>query len=279
MAKKIAGQEFWVEPGTKIRLKDFDPGYKSGVKDKGIAKTAEFCTRIGELQFQLYAEQKKSLMIVLQAMDTGGKDGVIRHVIGAMNPQACRVAAFKQPSAEELAHDFLWRIEHRAPKKGEVVVFNRSHYEDVLIARVHNLVPKSVWSKRFDQINDFEKRLAANGTHILKFFLNISPEEQLERFSERLDDPARQWKISEADYSERELWPDYQAAYQDVLAKCSTEWAPWYIIPANHKWFRNLAISEIIVECLEGLNLQMPTPTVDIAEIRRKFHEASQEAK
>lgn len=279
MAKKIAGQEFLVEPGTKIRLKDFDPGYKSGVKDKGIAKTVEFCTRIGELQFQLYAEQKKSLMIVLQAMDTGGKDGVIRHVIGAMNPQACRVAAFKQPSAEELAHDFLWRIEHRAPKKGEVVVFNRSHYEDVLIARVHNLVPKSVWSKRFDQINDFEKRLAANGTHILKFFLNISPEEQLERFSERLDDPARQWKISEADYSERELWPDYQAAYQDVLAKCSTEWAPWYIIPANHKWFRNLAISEIIVECLEGLNLQMPTPTVDIAEIRRKFHEASQEAK
>ena len=223
------------------------------------------------MQFKLYAEQKRSLLICLQGQDAGGKDGVIRHVIGSMNPQGCRVASFKQPSPEELAHDFLWRIEQQTPRRGEVVIFNRSHYEDVLIVRVHNLVPKNIWSKRFKQINDFEQMLAANGTHILKFFLHISKEEQLQRFKQRLDDPGRQWKISEADYSERDFWDDYQEAYEDVLSKCSTSNAPWFVIPSDHKWFRNLAISQIIVETMEKLGIKVPEPTINIDDIRRKL--------
>lgn len=198
---------------------------------------------------------------------------MIRHVIGSMNPQGCRVVGFKQPSSEELAHDFLWRIERQVPKRGEVVIFNRSHYEDVLIARVHDLVPKKVWSERYEQINEFERRLAANGTHILKFFLRISKAEQLERFKERLDDPERHWKISEADYSERKYWAAYEAAYEDALGKCSTADAPWFVIPSNHKWFRNLAISEIIEETIRNLGIELPEATVDIAAIRRKYHE------
>ena len=172
----------------------------------------------------------------------------------------------------ELAHDFLWRIEQQTPSRGEVVAFNRSHYEDVLIVRVHNLVPKNVWSKRYDQINDFERRLVANNTHILKFFLHITKEEQLRRFKRRLDDPARRWKISEADYSEREFWDKYQTAYEDMISKCSTEDAPWFVIPGNHKWFRDLAIAKIIVEKMESLGIKIPKPTVDLAEIRRKYH-------
>ncbi len=190
-----------------------------------------------------------------------------------MNPQGCRVVGFKQPSHEELAHDFLWRIEHPTPRHGEVVVFNRSHYEDVLIVRVHNLVPKKIWSKRYEQINEFERRLTANGTHILKFFLHISKEEQLHRFAQRLDDPARWWKISEADYSERKLWTDYEAAYEEAITRCSTEEAPWYVIPSDHKWFRNLAISKIIVDKLEKLGIETPEPTVNINNIRRKYYQ------
>ena len=212
-----------------------------------------------ELQFQLYAEQKRSLLICLQAPDAGGKDGVVRHVIGSMNPQGCRVVPFKQPTAEELAHDFLWRIEKQTPRQGEVVIFNRSHYEDVIVVRVHDLVPKKVWSQRYEQINDFERRLVANGTHILKFFLHISKEEQLERFKDRLDDPARHWKISEADYSERKHWDDYETAYEDAISKCSTEAAPWFVIPSDHKWFRNLAISRIIVETMENMGIKIPS--------------------
>ena len=200
------GKEFRVSQGGRVRLKDYDPDYsdpheKKKSSRKAVAKLQE---RMDALQFRLHAEGKRSLLIILQALDAGGKDGVIRHVLASMNPQGCRVVGFKQPSAEELAHDFLWRIEHQAPKRGEVVVFNRSHYEDVLIARVHDLVPKKVWSGRYEQINDFERRLTANGTHILKkFFLHISKAEQLERFKDRLDDSERHWKISEADYSER----------------------------------------------------------------------------
>ena len=192
-----------------------------------------------DLQFRLYAEQKRSLLICLQALDAGGKDGTVRHVLGAMNPQNCRVVSFEQPSAVELAHDFLWRVESQAPKRGEVVIFNRSHYEDVLVVRVHDLVPKKVWSHRYEQINDFERRLAANGTHILKFFLHISKEEQLRRFKLRLDDPARRWKISEADYQERKYWDDYVAAYEDVFHQCSPAHAPWFVIPSDHGRFGN----------------------------------------
>ena len=194
-----------------------------------------------------------------------------------MNPQGCRVQAFKTPSAEEAAHDFLWRIHQAVGAKGTVTVFNRSHYEDVLVARVHNLVPKEVWSLRYDYINAFERELADNGTHILKFFLYISQQEQLTRFKERLDDPTKQWKISLSDYREREFWDDYIEAYEDALHKCSTHHAPWFVIPSNHKWYRNLAISQILVEHLEALKMEFPQPTVDLKQVRRKYHNAKKE--
>ncbi len=269
-------KNFLIEPGCPVRLSDLDPSFhgKHVKKKSARKKIREIQQKMDEIQYRLYAEQKRSLLVVLQAPDAGGKDGVVRHVIGSMNPQGCRVVGFKQPSAEELAHDYLWRIEHQTPKHGEVVIFNRSHYEDVLVARVHGLVPKKVWSERYAQINDFEKRLVANGTHILKFFLHISKAEQLDRFKDRLDDPDRHWKISEADYSEREYWDDYTAAYEDAIVKCSSAEAPWFVIPSNHKWFRNLAVSEIIIEAMEKLGIEMPEPSVDIAGIRKKYHEA-----
>jgi PPK2 family polyphosphate:nucleotide phosphotransferase len=274
-------KQFMVAPGSRLRIKDRRPQFadKSEDKHSALHEIVKLQQRMDELQFQLYAEQKRSLLICLQGLDAGGKDGVIRHVMGSMNPQGCRVVGFKQPSAEELAHDFLWRVERQTPRRGEVVIFNRSHYEDVTIVRVHDLVPKPVWSKRYALINDFERRLVANGTHILKFFLHISKEEQLARFKQRLDDPARHWKISEADYAEREYWDEYAAAYEDALRKCSTDDAPWFVIPSDHKWFRNLAISRIVVETMEGLGIKVPQPTVNIADIRRKYHQAVREQK
>lgn len=270
-------KQFIVKPGSRVRLEDFDPGFSNKHEDKKSALkiVAKRQQQMDALQYQLYAEGKRSLLIVLQGPDAGGKDGVIRHVIASMNPQGCRVVGFKQPSAEENSHDFLWRIERQTPKKGEIVVFNRSHYEDVLIVRVHDLVPEEVWSGRYSQINDFERHLVANGTHILKFFLHISKEEQLERFKDRLDDPTRHWKISEGDYSERKYWDAYQTAYEDALSRCSTADAPWFVIPSDHKWFRNLAISQIIADTMENLGIQMPEPTVDIDDIRKKYHEAA----
>jgi len=272
---------FRIAPGRRVRLKDFDAGFsdKHEKKQSALQKVEELQQRMDSLQFRLYAEQKRSLLICLQAPDAGGKDGVVRHVIGSMNPQGCRVVGFKEPSPVELAHDSLWRIEQQVPKHGEVVIFNRSQYEDVLIVRVHDLVPKKVWSKHYEQINDFERRLHDNGTHILKFFLHISKEEQLERFKQRLDDPARHWKISEADYKEREYWASYEEAYEELLSKCSTDHAPWFVIPSNHKWFRNLAISQIIVETMEKLRIELPEPTVNIADICRKYHETVEEGK
>jgi PPK2 family polyphosphate:nucleotide phosphotransferase len=226
----------------------------------------------------MYAERKHSLLIVFQAIDAGGKDGAIRRVITGMNPSGVRVVAFKQPTSVELSHDFLWRVHPHAPAKGEVVVFNRSHYEDVLVVRVHNLAPKEVWSERFGMINDFERLLAEqNDTTILKFFLYISKEEQLERFKKRLDDPTKQWKISESDYSERTHWDKYIAAFEDVLEKTSKPHAPWYVIPANRKWFRDVAIARIIAETLEGLDMKMPAPTVDLEAIREQYHAAFDE--
>jgi PPK2 family polyphosphate:nucleotide phosphotransferase len=271
-------KRFRVKPERRVRLKDFDPSYagQRGKKEAALEKIGQLRQRMDELQFRLYAEKKRSLLIVLQAPDAGGKDGVVRHVIGSMNPQGCRVVGFKQPSSEELAHDFLWRIERQSPKRGEVVIFNRSHYEDVLVARVHDLVPKKIWSQRYKQINDFERRLAANGTHILKFFLHISKEVQLRRFKKRLDDPERHWKISEADYAERKYWMAYESAYEDALGKCSERHAPWFVIPSDHKWFRNLAISEIVVETMERLGIKVPEATVNIADIRRKYHKAEE---
>ncbi|HYP57823.1 MAG TPA: polyphosphate kinase 2 family protein [Beijerinckia sp.] len=273
-------KKFVVQPGDKVRLAKIDPAYTGELDshEEAAPEIAKHVDRIDKLQYLLYADGSQSLLIVLQALDAAGKDGVIRHIFSGINPQGTSVVGFKQPNNIELAHDFLWRAHLRAPAKGEVVIFNRSYYEDVLVVRVHKLVPEQVWSKRFNLINDFEKMLARNGTHILKFFLHISPEEQLARFKQRLDDPQRHWKISESDYSERELWPAYVEAYEDALAQTSTKRAPWYVIPANHKWFRNLAVSQIIADAMEDMDLKLPPTRGDIADIRNKFHAAEAEA-
>jgi PPK2 family polyphosphate:nucleotide phosphotransferase len=267
------GKKFKVEPNSKVRLDEIDAGYKGGYEDKGHAEAelAKYSRRLHDLQYLMYAENQRSLLIILQGMDGAGKDGTINHVLTAMNPQGCRVFAFKTPSVEELAHDFLWRISQATPRRGYVSVFNRSQYEDVLVVRVHNLVPKKVWSKRYDQINAFERHLADNGTEILKFYLHIDKDEQLARFRQRIADPKRQWKISESDFAERQHWNEYQKAYEEALSQCSTDYAPWYIIPSNHKWFRNLAVSQIIVETLGTLDMKLPPPTVDIRVIQKKY--------
>jgi PPK2 family polyphosphate:nucleotide phosphotransferase len=272
-------KRFVVEPGAKVRLGRIDPAFKGKheSQDTATPEIQKHIERMAKLQYLLYADGNQSLLVVLQALDAGGKDGVVRHVFSGMNPQGTSVFGFKQPSKLEAAHDFLWRAHLRAPGKGEVVIFNRSHYEDVLVVRVHKLVPKQVWSERYELINDFEKNLGENGTRILKFYLHISPEEQLERFKQRLDDPPRQWKISENDYSERELWSDYIEAFEDAMEKTSTKHASWYVIPSNHKWFRNLAISEIVADTLDDMHLKLPPTQVDIADIRRKYHVAAQE--
>jgi PPK2 family polyphosphate:nucleotide phosphotransferase len=274
-------KKFMVEPGTKVRLSKIDPSYTGNFEthDKAAPEIGKNVERMEKLQYLLYADSDQSLLVVLQAPDAAGKDGVVRHVFSAMNPQGTSVFRFKQPSQEEAAHDFLWRAHLHAPGKGEVVIFNRSHYEDVLVVRVHKLVPRSVWSKRYDLINDFEKLLSAGGTRILKFFLHISPQEQLSRFAQRLDDPSRNWKISESDYSDREAWPQYMDAYEDAMALTSTKRAPWYVIPANHKWFRDLAVSQIIVDTMDEMGLKLPPARVDIADIRRKYHAAKREEK
>jgi PPK2 family polyphosphate:nucleotide phosphotransferase len=271
-----------VKPGSKIRLKHFDPGYhgKHESHKAALSEIQDNRQKMDELQYQMYAENKHSLLIVLQGLDAAGKDGVVRHVFTGMNPSGCVSVNFKQPTAKELAHDFLWRVHPHVPAKGSVVIFNRSQYEDVLVARVHGLVPKRIWSKRYGQINDFEELIAReNNTTILKFFLHISKEEQLARFKKRLDDPTRQWKISESDYEERDYWVDYVKAFEDVLTKTSTECAPWFIVPSNHKWFRDLAISQIIVRQMEAMGMQFPKPTVNVAEIRRKYHQATRSEK
>src|SRR5438094_110406 len=271
-----------VEPDSKIRLKHFDPDYhgKHESHKSALPEIEENRQKMQKLQFLMYAENKHSLLIVLQGLDAAGKDGVVRHVLTGMNPSGCVSVNFKEPTAEDLAHDFLWRVHPRVPARGSVAIFNRSHYEDVLVARVHALVPEKVWSKRYDQINDFEQLICTeNNTTILKFFLHISKEEQLARFEKRLDDPTRQWKISESDYKEREYWGPYTEAFEDVLNKTSTERASWFVIPSNHKWFRDLAVSQIIARTMEEMDMQTPKPTVDLAKIRREYHQAKEASK
>jgi PPK2 family polyphosphate:nucleotide phosphotransferase len=270
---------FRIKPGSKVTLKKIDPDFTAEHKKrkKAAKQVGKLDGQLRELQYLIYSEGKRSLLICLQALDGAGKDGTINHVLGSMNPQGTRVHGFKAPSKEEREHDFLWRIQQQVPKPGEVVIFNRSHYEDVLVVRVHNLVPPPVWSARYAEINEFEKQLVASGTHILKFFLHISPEEQLRRFKLRLDDPARHWKISEGDYAEREFWDDYTRAYEDALSKTSTTHAPWYVIPSNNKWFRNLAVAKIVAETMESLGMKLPDPKVDIEEVRQKYHQAETE--
>ena len=266
--------QFIIKPGSKVNLGKIDPSYHGNYSDEQAAanELKDYTQRLSELQAMLYAENKHSILIVLQAMDGGGKDGTIHHVMSALNPQACAVVGFKVPTSEELAHDYLWRIHQQTPRKGQFTVFNRSHYEDVLVVRVHNLVPKEVWSRRYSEINAFERELANSGTTIIKFFLHIDKEEQLKRFRDRLDDSGKQWKISESDYTEREYWDAYQVAYMEALGKCSFNYAPWYVIPANHKWFRDLAVSQILVETLAGLKMKYPPPSVDLTAIKRMYH-------
>ncbi len=269
-------EKFLVTPGKKISLGKIDPSYtgKHESREEAEPHIQKHLARMIKLQYLLYADADQSLLVVLQALDAAGKDGVIRHLFSGVNPQGTSVYGFKQPSKVEIDHDFLWRAHQRTPGKGEIAIFNRSHYEDVLVVRVHELVPRAVWSKRYDLINDFEKMLVQNRTRILKFYLHISPQEQLARFEQRLDDPARHWKISESDYSERQLWPKYIEAYEDALALTSTKHAPWYVIPSNHKWFRDLAASEIIADTMEEMGLKLPPTRVNIADIRRKYHAA-----
>jgi len=259
--------KYLVKPGDKVDLRKINPNDKSyfkGDKEKSKDELLKINARLEEFQEMLYAEHKHRVLVVLQAMDSGGKDGTIRRVFDGVNPQGVKVASFKVPTKEELAHDYLWRVHKHTPGKGEIVIFNRSHYEDILVVRVHDLVPKAVWRRRFKHIRDFERILADEGTTILKFFLHIDLDEQKERFQARLDTPHKRWKFRLGDLEERKLWDHYQLAYEDALSKTSTEWAPWYIIPANRKWYRNLVISRIIVETLESLNMSYPKPEEDL---------------
>ena len=266
-----------VEPGSKVKLSDIDPDFHGTheSEDEAKAELQHNLDRITTLQRKLYADRAHSLLIILQGIDGAGKDGTCWHVVSALDPQGVDVVGFKQPSPEELDHDFLWRVHPHAPGLGRVAVFNRSQYEDVLVVRVHNLVPKDTWKRRYEFINEWERLLVEEkNTTILKFFLYISKDEQLSRFKERLDDPARQWKISDSDYSERKLWDKYIDAFEAAISRCSTKRAPWFIIPSNHKWFRNFAVSQIVARAMEDMKLELPKPTVDLQKIRRLYHQA-----
>ena len=249
-----------VAPGTRVRLDEIDPDNTGDVQGKEEAQEEleKLVERLSELQERLFAENRQSMLVVMQALDTGGKDGAIRGVFSGVNPQGCRVWPFKAPTPEELDHDFLWRVHHHAPGRGMINIFNRSHYEDVLVVRVKNLAPEEVWQKRFAAINDFERRLAENGTAILKFYLHISKDEQKQRLQNRLDEPDKHWKFSVGDLKERALWDDYMVAFEDAISRCSTDYAPWFVIPSNKKWFRNVAIARTVVQTLEAMNPQFP---------------------
>src|ERR1035437_7548529 len=268
--KRLA-RELAVRPGSKIQLAEFDPAATLGVsKAAGTGRLAKNLERLNDLQYMLYAEARRSLLVVLQGIDAGGKDGTIKHVMSGLNPQGVDVTSFKVPEGAEKRHDYLWRIHQAVPEWGKIGIFNRSHYEDVLVVRVHGLVPKDVWSKRFDQINDFELMLSDSGVRIVKFLVYIGKEEQAARFRARLDDKSKNWKFSPADLKERKYWDDYTVAYQDMLRRCSTKYAPWYVIPANYKWFRNLAVSQILVDTLESMDLKFPKPAEALTGIRIK---------
>jgi PPK2 family polyphosphate:nucleotide phosphotransferase len=252
-----------IDPGSTVDLDTIDPSDTPGFAEgKAAAKdtTKQLNERLEALQELLYAEGKHKVLVVLQATDTGGKDGTIRHVFDGVNPQGVKVASFKKPTPEELSHDYLWRVHAHTPGSGEITIFNRSHYEDVLVVRVHSLVDEGVWSRRYDHINEFEKMLADEGTTILKFFLHISRDEQKQRLQDRLDRPDKQWKFSRGDLAERARWDDYRLAFETMLQRTSTPWAPWYVVPANRKWYRNLVISRVLVDTLEGLDMRFPQP-------------------
>jgi PPK2 family polyphosphate:nucleotide phosphotransferase len=254
-----------IRPGTRVRLERRDHGDTLGWDTESAApRLAKELARLTELQDRFWAEAERSVLVVLQGIDAAGKDGTIHKVMEAFNPQGCPVTSFKVPSAEELAHDYLWRVHQKVPRKGEIGIFNRSHYEDVLVVRVHGLVGRRVWSARYDQINDFERILADNGTTLVKFFLAIDKDEQRDRFQARFDDPSKRWKFSMGDLEERKLWDDYQAAFDEALTRTSTDVAPWYVIPANHKWFRDLAVASILADTMAALRPAYPPVAKDV---------------
>lgn len=260
-----------VEPGTKVRWKDWDSKDTSGFEEgegKAREESAALDAALDRLQEKLYAEHKHKVLVILQAMDTGGKDGTIRRIFQGTNPSGVRVAHFRVPTPEEKDHDFLWRIHRQVPGYGELTIFNRSHYEGVLVERVHKIVPKEVWRSRYDQINDFERMLTEEDTVILKFYLHIDTAEQKKRLRERLNDANKQWKFSEDDLTERKHWNDYMKAYEEMLEKTSTEFAPWYVIPSDHKWFRDLLVASILVKTLDGLDMKYPTLLQDPKSLR-----------
>ena len=258
-----------VKSGDLVSLSDYPPEYTGVYEKKGQTKSRlkKLHKQLLKLQELLYAESRHALLIILQGMDTCGKDGTIRKVMAGINVQGCDVVSFKVPSADELSRDFLWRAHKAVPSKGQIGIFNRSHYEDVLVVRVHDLVPEQVWSQRYQQINDFEKMLVESGTVVLKFYLHISKDEQKERLESRIIDPTKHWKVMESDIRERNYWDNYMRAYEVVLQKCSTDWAPWHIIPANKKWYRNLVITECIVERLKKLDMKYPEPAIDVTQL------------
>ncbi|MCX7601817.1 MAG: polyphosphate kinase 2 family protein [Meiothermus sp.] len=259
-----------IEPNASFSLKHFDPDDTSrfkGGKEEALAALEGLNKRLEKLQELLFAEGKHKVLVVLQAMDAGGKDGTIRVVFDGVDPSGVRVASFGVPTEHELARDYLWRVHQQVPRKGELVIFNRSHYEDVLVVRVKNLVPKEVWQRRYRHIREFERMLAEEGTTILKFFLHISKDEQRERLQERLDNPEKRWKFRKGDLEDRKLWNQYQQAYEDAIRETSTEYAPWFVIPANKNWYRNWLVSSILVETLEGLKMEYPRPEIGLEKI------------
>ncbi len=261
--------KYRVPPNTQVNLDEFSTYYSGEIKKKeGKAKLNEHNQTLRDLQELLYAEHKEKILVILQGIDTSGKDSTIEHVFGDVNPQGTKVVNFKVPTSRELAHDYLWRIHQHTPGSGEIVIFNRSHYEDVLVVRVHELVPKSVWEKRYEHINAFEKLLADEGTTIMKFFLNVSKTEQAERFLARLDRPQKRWKFNPGDLEERKYWDDYKAAFEDMLSLTSKPWAPWYVIPCDRKWYRNLVIASIIEDTIKNLDMQYPEEVEDIDSYR-----------
>ncbi|MBA4420289.1 MAG: polyphosphate kinase [Anaerolinea sp.] len=262
-------KEYRIRPNTRVDLSEWDANETAqfmGSKKEGMAATEKLNKKLEELQEMLYAEHKQRVLIVIQALDTGGKDGVICSVFDGVNPQGVKVASFKAPTPEELDHDYLWRIHKHTPGKGEIVIFNRSHYEEVLVVRVHNLTLEKTWKKRFQHIRDFERMLSDEGTTILKFYLHIDQEEQRKRLLERINDPAKRWKFNPGDLEERKLWKQYVQAFEDVLSKTSTPWAPWYVIPANRNWYRNYLISTILVETLEKMKMKFPETVEDLSQ-------------
>jgi PPK2 family polyphosphate:nucleotide phosphotransferase len=262
---------FKIKPGTKINLRKLDTDFTGELqKEQSKIELDNLHLKMSKLQYKLHAEKKQALLIILQAMDAGGKDGTIRDVMNGFNPQGCKVKSFRAPHQIELDHDYLWRVHKEIPAKGEIGIFNRSHYGDILIVRIHNLVSKNQWSKRFDHINDFEKMLTDEGVNILKFYLRISKDEQKKRLEQRINNPTKHWKIDEADFAERKFWNRYMNAYEQTIEKCSTFWAPWHIIPSDKKWYRNLIVAKIITKTLEEMKLKFPKSKINLEKFENK---------